>query len=514
MPSSWPPSSTRTPRPDGEDSAASSAARSEPPCVATVPPRLQGRSAWTPPPPRAGDARASVVPAERAAWRRRRRAPSRRGPTGPRPRRSCRAGPWPRGWRAAARPARSRARGSRGRGPTKPATKSSAGAVSSSAGGASWARLPPTRSTATWSPSLTASSMSWVTKTMVLPSSPCRRRNSSCSWAAHDRVDRAERLVHQHHRRVGGQRPGDADPLLLAAGELGRVALGELRGQPDPLEQLHRRGPGLLLVLAQQQRDGGDVVDDGAVREQPGVLDDVADAAAQLGLVEAAGVLVVEHDPARGRLDHPVDHPQRRRLAAAGRPDEDGDLPGRRLERQRLDGHRAVGVLLADLVEPDHPATALPWAGRAGRGAAASVPRSVGRSGWSGCSRNGRSDVRHRTRGPAAPRAASSSWASATTASPSRPTVASSIRYAGPITLSAATTPPGRRIGAATWVTSGSPDGLARGVAGRVRPGRPGRRPPRCRPAAACDRPTRRTGPGRCPRPRPRARPGRRRRGH
>ena len=36
--------------------------------------------------------------------------------------------------------------------------------------------------------------------------------------AADDRVDGAERLVHQHHRRIRGQRPGHADPLLLPAG--------------------------------------------------------------------------------------------------------------------------------------------------------------------------------------------------------------------------------------------------------------------------------------------------------
>ena len=39
-----------------------------------------------------------------------------------------------------------------------------------------------------------------------------------------DRVDRAERLVHQHQRRVGGERAGHADALALAAGELRRVA--------------------------------------------------------------------------------------------------------------------------------------------------------------------------------------------------------------------------------------------------------------------------------------------------
>ena len=48
--------------------------------------------------------------------------------------------------------------------------------------------------------------------------------------ATHDRVDRAERLVHQQHGRVGRERPGHADALALAAGELVRVAVGVPRG--------------------------------------------------------------------------------------------------------------------------------------------------------------------------------------------------------------------------------------------------------------------------------------------
>ena len=43
-----------------------------------------------------------------------------------------------------------------------------------------------------------------------------------------DRVDRTEGLVHQHHAGVRRERTGDADPLLLAARELGRIAVGEL----------------------------------------------------------------------------------------------------------------------------------------------------------------------------------------------------------------------------------------------------------------------------------------------
>ena len=56
---------------------------------------------------------------------------------------------------------------------------------------------------------------------------------------ARDRVDGAERLVHQQHRRVGAQGAGHADPLALAARQLRRVAVAERVGlEPDQLEQL------------------------------------------------------------------------------------------------------------------------------------------------------------------------------------------------------------------------------------------------------------------------------------
>ncbi len=50
-------------------------------------------------------------------------------------------------------------------------------------------------------------------------------------------VEGAERFVEQQRTRVVDQRPGQRDALLLAAGQLGRLALGEV-GQPDDLEHL------------------------------------------------------------------------------------------------------------------------------------------------------------------------------------------------------------------------------------------------------------------------------------
>ena len=62
--------------------------------------------------------------------------------------------------------------------------------------------------------------MSWVTKTIVLRTLACSAQELVLQPVAGDRVDGAERLVHQQHGRVGRQRPGHADALPLAAGEL------------------------------------------------------------------------------------------------------------------------------------------------------------------------------------------------------------------------------------------------------------------------------------------------------
>ena len=81
-----------------------------------------------------------------------------------------------------------------------------------------------------------------------------------------------------------------------------------------------------VLRPAEQLRHRADVRGDGLVREQPDLLDHVADVAAQLDRVGVGDVVAVEEDAARRRLDQPVDHLQRRRLAATRRADEHADL--------------------------------------------------------------------------------------------------------------------------------------------------------------------------------------------
>jgi hypothetical protein len=65
--------------------------------------------------------------------------------------------------------------------------------------------------------------------------------------AADQRVERRERLVEEPELRLDGERAGDADALLLAAGQLARI-VGLAALQPDQLD--HLAGP----LLARRAR--------------------------------------------------------------------------------------------------------------------------------------------------------------------------------------------------------------------------------------------------------------------
>jgi hypothetical protein len=181
-----------------------------------------------------------------------------------------------------------------------------------------------------------------------------------------DRVDRPERLVHQQHRRVRGQRPGDADALLLPAGERAGVAVAVGgRVQPDQVQQLLGAVGDPALVPAEHPGHQRDVGRHRHVREEPTGLDDVADPAAQPVGVLGGDVLVAQEDLPAGGLDEPVQHLEQRRLPAARRAHEHHRLPGRDLQRHRVDrGPVLPGVALGDPLQPDGQAAGPPSHGR------------------------------------------------------------------------------------------------------------------------------------------------------
>ncbi len=114
-----------------------------------------------------------------------------------------------------------------------------------------------------------------------------------------DRVDGAEGLVHQDDRWVCGQRPGHADPLLLPTGQLvGSAVAVRLRVEPDKVEQLVDAQIDPPPIPAQQPRDRGHVGGHVEVREEPDLLDDVADPPPQRHRIGRGYVFSVDQHPA------------------------------------------------------------------------------------------------------------------------------------------------------------------------------------------------------------------------
>ena len=134
--------------------------------------------------------------------------------------------------------------------------------------------------------------------------------------------------------RLGDQRPRQRHPLLLAAGELVRVALAEA-AEADRLQR--PLDPGRSGRAAQRVADvGGDV----HVREERVVLEDHPDPPA-LGGDRAAGpldLLAADLDRARVGALEAGDQPQRRRLAAAAGAEQGADRPLGDVEVEAVDG--------------------------------------------------------------------------------------------------------------------------------------------------------------------------------
>ena len=81
-------------------------------------------------------------------------------------------------------------------------------------------------------------------------------------------IERAEWLVHEQGAWARGDGARDADPLLLASGELRGIARSVLlRRQTDEPQQLVHPSGGARSIPSQQTRDDGHVLRDRVMRE-------------------------------------------------------------------------------------------------------------------------------------------------------------------------------------------------------------------------------------------------------
>ena len=168
-----------------------------------------------------------------------------------------------------------------------------------------------------------------------------------------DRVDGAERLVHEHQRRVGGQGARHAHALALAAGELRGVAVARLgRVEADELDAARRRARGCARAASpapagrwrccRRSSGAGTGRSAGSRSRSRGAARRAA--RAHRHAAERMSPLVISIMRLTRRMAVVLPQPDG--------PDEDADLAGRDLEAQVLD-RRLVRPLvgLGDVAE-------------------------------------------------------------------------------------------------------------------------------------------------------------------
>jgi hypothetical protein len=158
---------------------------------------------------------------------------------------------------------------------------------------------------------------------------------------AQERVERRQRLVEQQHARLGDERARQRHALLLAAGELAGLALGQV-AHGDALQQVARALLALGLADAFHLEAEGHVVGGREVREQREALEHHGRAARGGGQV--GDVAVVQQDVAAGDRLVARDHAQRGALAAARGPQQAAVAAAGDAQVDGVDGGRRAGA--------------------------------------------------------------------------------------------------------------------------------------------------------------------------
>jgi hypothetical protein len=121
-------------------------------------------------------------------------------------------------------------------------------------------------------------------------------------FSARDRVERSERLIHKQDGRIGSKSASNADTLTLASGEFAGAAMSELaRVEANEVEHFLDAGGRSGGVPTLQIGNQRDVLGNREMRKEPGVLDNVSDAATKWDEIPiACRALTDEHLTSRG----------------------------------------------------------------------------------------------------------------------------------------------------------------------------------------------------------------------
>ena len=156
-------------------------------------------------------------------------------------------------------------------------------------------------------------------------------------------VEVGERLVEEEHLRVAHDGAAHGDPLALAARELARQAVEQVREAQNLGGAIHPLADHGLVRLAQPQAEAH-VLAHRHVRVEGVVLKHHGDVAGLRRHV--VHHLIADRDLAVVDVLEAGDHPEQRRLAAARRADQDQELAVLDVDRDAVDHSRIVEGLV------------------------------------------------------------------------------------------------------------------------------------------------------------------------
>jgi hypothetical protein len=163
------------------------------------------------------------------------------------------------------------------------------------------------------------------------PAPRCEPREEVDDLGSGLRVEVPRGLVGEDDPWIGHQRPGDRDPLLLAAREVGRKVRRAVR-EADLLQQCRRPLAQFVLAYAGGCKRGLDVLERGQGRDQVELLEHEAEGrepqVGELPIPEDAQIVALEQDAAGSGTVERAEQLQQRGLAGPARSLEGDELPG------------------------------------------------------------------------------------------------------------------------------------------------------------------------------------------
>jgi hypothetical protein len=177
-----------------------------------------------------------------------------------------------------------------------------------------------------------------------------QRLDAGAHRHAQRRVEIGERFVHQEHRRLAHHRAAQRDALTLPAGQLAGPPLEQVLDLERTGRRPYPRVDLVLRILAHAQPER-DVLIDVLVGIKRIALEHHCDIALVGRHVVHLGV--VETQAAFGNLFEAGDHVERRRLAAAGRPEQHQELLVPDSQVQVVQRYVPIGIAFRDLLKLD-----------------------------------------------------------------------------------------------------------------------------------------------------------------